>query len=534
MSEPILPPLSPPLPPMSAPFSARSSAQFPRSAARPSAADRPAGAALVYLACVGAALAAGMACELLGAVRALAVIGAGLVVLLGMRDFRVLAVAVVFLLPFVPTLFLSEGVAGVSGQRIVALVMLLALVSVACGHALDPWRIRYPRWRPAFLAYVAVFVFAALNGARSAGAIPEYFRVLEVVAETTPLGYLKVSLFAPALVVAGCAIVGLLAANVRDPRWLLLPVLSSAVLLAALVCLFALQGASAGADLAQQESRRALSVLGLHANELGLLLNMALALALCALGASRRASARAVLALACPVLIGGVLMTFSRGAFLGLAVVILYAVATVRARSWPVWVLVALALAVALSSDSLAERALHGIGGGDLGLLSSGRVDAIWLPLASEILDHPILGAGHASILWSQAAQARTILPVGHPHSAYLAALLDVGIAGSMLIALFFAHAWRLLRRAARQAGANAQGALAGFFSGGAACILLLLVQGLTDDSFMPSYTHVYFWLCYGAAVGTLAGAQPSSARPADVQPSSAPARGRPAAGGAS
>jgi len=525
MDDPPLTPMPPPMPPpFSPPMSAPTPVQAPPAAARPPAA---AGAAPVYLSCVGAALAVGMACELLGAVRAFAVLGAALVALLGMRDFRVLAVAVAFLLPFVPTLFLSEGVAGVSGQRIVALVMLLTLVSVACGHALDPWRIRYPRWRLAFLAYVAVFVFAAFNGAASASAIPEYFRVLEVVVDTTPMGYLKASLFAPGLVIAGCVFMGLLAANVRDPRWLLLPTLSSAVLLAVLVCVFALHGASAGADLAQQESRRSLSVLGLHANELGLLLNMALALALGALGASRRAMARAVLVPACLVLMAGALMTFSRGAFLGLAVVILYAVATVRARSWPVWVLVALSLAVALSSDSLAERALHGIGGGDLGQLSSGRIDAIWLPLAPEILDHPILGAGHASILWSQAAQARTILPVGHPHSAYLAALLDVGVVGSALTALFFAHAWRLLRRAARQAAESAQGALAGFFIGGAACILLLLVQGLTDDSFMPSYTHVYFWLCYGAAVGTLAGARPAAAP-------GAPASGRAVAGEAS
>lgn len=516
MSDPILPPLSPPPSP-----------SIPAAVACPPAAARPAESVLVYLACLGTALAVGMACGLLGGVRAAAVLGAGVVALLGMRDFRVLAVAAAFLLPYVPTWFLSEGVAGVSGQRIVGLVMLLALVSVACGHALDPWRIRYPRWGPAFLAYVAVFVFAALNGAASASAIPEYFRVLEVVRETTPLGYLRVSLFAPALIIAGCAIAGLLAANVRDPRWILLPVLSSAVLLAALVCVFALLGASAGADLAQQESRRSLSVLGLHANELGLLLNMALALAICALGTSRCAAARVALALACLVLMAGILMTFSRGAFLGLAVVILYALATARGRSWLLWGLVALALVVALSSDSLAQRALHGVGGGDLDFLSSGRIDAIWLPLIPEILDHPILGAGHASILWSQAAQARTILPVSHPHSAYLASLLDVGIVGSVLTALFFAHAWRLLRRAARQAARLAQGALAGFFGGGAACILLLLVQGLTDDSFMPAFTHVYFWLCYGAAVGTLA-------RAPSAQAAGATARGRPAAGEAS
>lgn len=479
-------------------------------ATSPAMVRRP-GTAVVYLACLGMALAIGIACEQFGVLRAGAVVGAGVVALLGLRDFRLLAVAAVFLLPYIPTYFLSEGVTGVSGQRIVGLVMLLALLSVACRHALDPGRIRHPRWRPPFLAYVALFVFAALNGAGSAGAIPEYFRVLEVVKETTTLGYLRVSLFAPALVIAGCLLMGLLAANVRDPRWLLWPVLSSAVLLAALVCLFALHAASAVGDLAQQESRRSLSVLGLHANELGLLLNMAFALAICALGTARRASARVALTLACLVLMSGALMTFSRGAFLGLALAILYGVAAMRARSWPVWLLVVLALVVALSSDSLAQRALHGIGSGDLGQLSSGRIDAIWLPLLPEILDHPILGAGHASILWSAAAQARTILPVGHPHSAYLAALLDVGIVGSALIALFFVHAWRLLWRAARLAGS---GALPGFFHGGAACILLLLVQGFTDDSFMPSYTQVYFWLCYGAAAGVVVGEHAGSWAP--------------------
>ena len=526
MNDPISPAMPLPIPPLPASLPA------PPSAAPAPATVRHGRATTVYLACVGAALAVGMACELLGGLRAFVLLGAAVVALLGMRDFRILAVAIAFLLPYVPTWFLSEGVAGVSGQRIVALVMLLAMVSVACSHALDPWRIRYPRWRPAFLAYVAVFVLAALNGARSAGAIPEYFRVLDVVGETTPLGYLRVILFAPALVIAGCAFMGLLAANVRDPRWLLLPVLSSALLLAALVCLFALFGADAGADLAQQESRRALSVLGLHANELGLLLNMALALALGALATARRAVARSALALACLVLMGGVLLTFSRGAFLGLAVVILYALASTRARNWPVWALVALVLVVAVSSDSLAQRAMHGIGGGDLGLLSSGRIDAIWLPLLPEVLDHPILGAGHASILWSHAAQARTILPVGHPHSAYLAALLDVGIAGSVLTALFFAHAWRLVRRAARRAAQDSRGALAGFFGGGAACILLLMVQGLTDDSFMPAFTHVYFWLCYGAAVGTLARTCPACpTRPARAPRPTRTARSRPAAG---
>lgn len=452
-----------------------------------------------FLMCIVAAVLVGLLFDRVGLARTAALIAGAVIVMLGLRDFRIFAVLVVFLLPFVPIRFLSQAVAGLSGLRIVGLAILMTAAAVFIAVAVRPGQLRFPAWRPIFLAYLLVFVVAALDGARSVSLIPAYFNVLGVFSETTALGYLQVMLFSPGLVIVASYVMALLAANTRRPAWVTVPVLASAVLLAALLCLVATGTSSTVDELAQQESRRHLSVLGPHANELGLVLNMALALALCSLGQARSRGAALWLGAGSLVLAAGILLTFSRGAFLGLLVVMVYAVLVRRKGGWLPLVLVALALAVAAMSDAVVGRALHGIGGNDIDLISSGRVNEIWRPLLPEIARHPLFGSGHASILWSEAAQTRSILPVGHPHSAYLASLLDVGIAGSIITLVFFVHMWRLFLRVARAGQAHG---LRGFFLGAAACIPLLLVQGITDDSFMPGFTHVYLWLAYGAATG--------------------------------
>lgn len=452
--------------------------------------------------CVAAALAVGLVYDRFGAARTVAAVCGAVVMLLGLRDFRVFAAAAAFLLPFVPTTLLATGAAGLSGQKILGLALMATLVSVFMSYAIDQGRLRFPRWSAIFLAFLAVFVLAALNGARNAPTMPDYFKVMGVVVDTSARTYLQVSLLLPMLVVFAAVLMGLVAANSRRSAWIVLPVFASAVPLAGMVVWHALFGTVAVADLAQQESRRQLSALGMHANEIGLALNMALALVVCALGTVRRAGLRFVLALCSLILMAGVAMTFSRGGFLGLLVVFAYALLACRGGRGPLFLLAGIVLAIALSSGPILERAMHGLAGGDVGDISSGRVDQIWMPLLPELFEHPLFGNGHASILWSEAAHARTILPVGHPHSAYLALLLDVGIIGTVVTLLFMAHMWKVFRTAA---GAQDALALRGFFRGAGACIPLMLVQGVTDDSFMPGFTHAYLWLAYGAAVGSLA-----------------------------
>jgi O-antigen ligase len=194
-----------------------------------------------------------------------------------------------------------------------------------------------------------------------------------------------------------------------------------------------------------------------------------------------------------------ILLTFSRGAYLGSLTVIGFMLYVQRKFFMFLLALLLFPIAALLMPQAVTERATHGMQGNDIDAITSGRVVEIWQPLLPEITKSPLLGSGIGSILWSDAAKQQTILPVGHPHSAYLGMLLDFGLLGTAVIILFFKHMWHLFT----ELGKHAQDPLwRGFFTGAAACILLLLVQGTTDDSFMPTRTQPFLWLAYGMAIG--------------------------------
>ena len=48
--------------------------------------------------------------------------------------------------------------------------------------------------------------------------------------------------------------------------------------------------------------------------------------------------------------------------------------------------------------------------------------------------------------MWSDAAWSGTMLLVGHPHSAYLQAYLDMGLLGLVLLLAYFVTVWRGFR----------------------------------------------------------------------------------------
>lgn len=456
----------------------------------------------VYFLAIGIALAAGALLDRLGPKPAFAfVIGIPLI-LLGIRDFKLVCWAVIFLLPFVPTVLLSKQVSGVPGIQVVTGLLALAGASVFMACALRPGQIRMPHLPKVFLIYLAVLGYGALNGARYISETPDYLQVLGLVYDKTPATYLKAWLIAPMLVLGAALAAGVLAANTRDARWVLVPMLCSAVIIAAIVYVFALKGGASLSEMAGQDARRLLSGTGQHANEISLTLNMALAITLAVLTAVRGRLGKCVLAACSLIMVGGVYLTFSRGGYIGTATVLIYFFVTYRGR-WrmKLGLLALLASVLFAAPDAMVERTMYSGSSGSLDNVSSGRVSDIWRPLLPGVMESPFVGRGHGSILWSDAAKQRTILPVGHPHNAYLGALLDVGLIGTVAILCFLAHVWRTFRRLAARCG---PGLSAAMFYGASACIPILLVQGMTDDSFAPRYTHSYMWIAYGAALGAL------------------------------
>lgn len=416
-----------------------------------------------------------------------------------LRDYRVAVCVVVFMLPIAPTHLIPHDVVGVSGANLMHALVLLAGSAIILSYSVHRPRFALPLWPKTFWLYFAVFVAAAVHGAVSSGDIPDYFVVLNVVSSTDVKTYFQDILVNPSVALGAAAVVSVAVRNARRPSLYLVPLFCSATVFACVVLVVAATSGSSLNDLAQQDSREFLSGTGLHANEIGLLLNTAWALALFTFIHVNRLSLRLTLAGVSALVAVGIALTFSRGAYLGFLTSIAYLLLVKRKFFLILCAAIVIPLSALVLPESITHRATHQVYSNDVDALSSGRIDEIWKPLLPEVIKSPLIGSGVGSILWSDAARQHKILPVGHPHSAYLGALLYLGLIGMSVVLIFFAHMWRLFTRLSVNAP---QPLWRGFFNGAAACVLVLLVQGATDDSFLPGRTQSFLWLAYGAAIG--------------------------------
>jgi O-antigen ligase len=161
--------------------------------------------------------------------------------------------------------------------------------------------------------------------------------------------------------------------------------------------------------------------------------------------------------------------------------------------------------ALLLLPEAVYDRVTTGFGHGaaDPVAISAGRIEYIWLPLLPEIPKSPIFGHGLGSILWSEPMRRGagvTILAVGHPHNAYLQALLDMGIVGLILLCAYFVHVWKGFR--ALSVDRALDPILRGFYAGAAAGLVSLLISYFTDSSLMPVPEQVFLWLAIGMMYG--------------------------------
>jgi O-antigen ligase len=102
-------------------------------------------------------------------------------------------------------------------------------------------------------------------------------------------------------------------------------------------------------------------------------------------------------------------------------------------------------------------------------------------------------------MLWSDAMRTGagvTILAAGHPHNAYLQALLDMGAAGLILVCAYFVHVWKGLR--ALSVDPDLSPTLRGFYLGAAAGLVALSISYLTDSSLLPRAEQTFLWLAIG------------------------------------
>ncbi len=197
------------------------------------------------------------------------------------------------------------------------------------------------------------------------------------------------------------------------------------------------------------------------------------------------------------------LLTFSRGAFIGFLLVNLWMLAwKFNAKSVSLAVL-AITLAAILLPGAVYSRISLGLDSGDVDAVSAGRIEGIWLPLLPEALTSPPWGYGLSSIMWSYAMETGAMMPVGHPHNAYLEALLDTGVIGLSLMLVFFWHVWQGFRKLGSNAYLSPE--LRAFFQGATAALLAFLVTGMAGSSLRPTAEATYLWFAIAMMYGVMA-----------------------------
>ena len=452
-------------------------------------------AAFAGLAALGAFWGAAIATGSLAAVIIFLALGA---CAFTVRDFRSGVVLLVVMMPISQSYFFPHEMFGLKGLNPLNLLIAATLFSYLMISA-GKGEIKHLLPRGVGWLYLVPFAMAALLGMGHAGQIPAFFRDNEMIFFSEPVGYVRDMFLKPALFVLYALLLAAAVVRSREPTRFIVPMVISAVVMAAISLIFFAASGVSLADLAGSYARMFLSPLGMHANDLGRLYACAYALLLFTWDRTGSFGLKTTLLVAMVLVVLALLVTFSRGAFFGFILVnVIYLFSRRRVKTL---VLATLAIPVALflTPGAVWYRMTLGLGE-SLNSLSAGRVGEIWAPLVPTLLDSPIWGKGLGSIMWSSPMIEGRMLQVGHPHNAYLQAFMDMGAIGLVLLILFWIYIWRRFRFYGKDTRLAPD--LQGFFEGAAAGLLAFLVAGAAGSSLMPVPEQAFLWLAVGMMFG--------------------------------
>ena len=421
-----------------------------------------------------------------------------------LRDFRIGVVLLILLLPISRSSVFPHELLGITGLNPLNLLLFGTLAACLLRGLFDGSLSRLVP-RPLLWLYVLPIVIAGVLGSRHLNEIPAvlFEKLVEFDSVT---GYFRDVVVKPLSIVAFAVLVAAAVSRSSKPEKFLSPMLVSTWVMVALIFVFVLQSGVSLTLLASSEEREFLSPLGMHANELGRLYAFAYAVLLFTWIEAKSPGFKLAVFVSMGLVVVALVLTFSRGAFL--AFILINALFLVWRRNAKTLILFAVVAAFVLLAmpEAVYDRVSTGFGhGADTGsnAISAGRIDHIWLPLLPEIPRSPIWGHGLGSILWSDPMRrgpGTAILAVGHPHNAYLQALLDMGVVGLALLCAYFAHVWKGFR--SLSADPSVSPTLRGFYLGAAAGLASLLISYVTDSSLTPGPEQSFLWLAIGMMYG--------------------------------
>lgn len=415
-----------------------------------------------------------------------------------MLDFRIGVTLLIVLMPISGSSLFPHDIAGITGLNPLNLLLLGTSASYFMQRpGVMPARQFLPP--PLLWLYIIPISIAALLGASHVDAIPAYFRATGLIDFDSTGSYFRDQLFKPLLMVLFALLAGAALARTRRLESFLAPMLLSIWLMGLMSIIFVYLSGASFSEMASSQARQFFSPLGMHANDLGRCYAMAYSLMLFTFAASKDNRLRMLLLASMAMVVLALMLTFSRGAFLGFVVVnILFLISRRQIITLLAGSLI-LAGLVLLLPGAVFERIGTGWDGG-LNAISAGRIDEIWLPLLPEIWTNPLFGNGLGSILWSNAMRAGRILEVTHPHNAYLQAVLDMGLVGLLLLFAYFIQVWKRFRRLFHDASLSP--VRRGFYEGAAVGLLGFLLTAFAGSSLAPVPEQSFLWLAIGMMYG--------------------------------
>jgi hypothetical protein len=448
--------------------------------------------ALVALACVWGALVA------ISAVGATLLCISFIACLLCLRDFRVGVALLIVIMPISSSTLFPHAMFGLTGANPLNLLLVVTL-GIFLMRAAGTGALRGFVPRPLLWLYIVPITAAAIIGMEHVREIPRIFRATEVIYFDTAGGYIRDMLLKPFGLVVYALLVAAAVAWSKKPERFVIPMLVSVFVMAGVAIGFIVSSGISLSQLAGTYSRHFLSTIGLHANDLGRLYAVAFALLLFVWDRSDRFALKAILLVSMVTVAAALVLTFSRGAFLGLVIVCALYLVLRRSLKTFLIALVVVPPALMFAPGALWYRLQVGIGEG-LNEITAGRYEEIWLPLMPEILKTPPWGSGLGSVLWAKAMRMEEMFTVAHPHNAYLQLYMDLGIIGAALVLAFWMHSlvsfWRL--RGDQRLVPEMQG----FFEGAAVGLVSFLIAGIAGSSLLPAPEQGYLWLALGLMWG--------------------------------
>lgn len=414
------------------------------------------------------------------------------------RDFRAGIVMLILIMPISQSYVFPHEMFGITGLNPLNLLLVSSLVLMAMRVAGDGtlWRLMP---KPLVWLYLVPLSVGAALGAPHVNEIPSIFRETDMIFFNNAFGYVRDMLLKPLTFVLYALLVSVAVARSQRPERFITPMLVSVALMAGVVLIYTAMSGVSISSLAGTYARHFFSALGMHANDLGRLYAVAYALLLFVWDRTPTIGMKTLCIVAMGVVVLALLLTFSRGAFLGFILVNLIYLFSRRSRKTLLLALVLIPVGLYFTPGAVWDRVTMGWGDTS-NTVSAGRVDEIWGPLLPELWNSPIWGNGLGAVMWAKPMVLGLMPSVGHPHNAYLEALYDVGVVGFVLLCAYWVVTWKDFRRLARDE--RLAPPLQGFFEGAAAGLVSFLVAGMAGSSLAPAPEQAFLWLAVGMMYG--------------------------------